>query len=234
MTSFKDYFQNFFIEKYSTTEKNATTKLCSENFLLYFLAHEFNLDSLLQCLSDASLRFEDADACIKLLEEHEQNLQIISNKDERQIIFELLKSTITHEIEKNEKEDDNKKKKEISRLERIVIWNFFDALIFEDRILDNSVSVRTNRKRTYEEISEDIESKYLSKDPSTDLTLNVEESKLYVRSALLKKNSPVFRTILMKKKKDGDGMEIDLIGKSVKDVITFLDFLKFGNCFKSK
>ena len=116
----------------------------------------------------------------------------------------------------------------------IVTLNFFDAMIFEDRILDNSVSIRRNKKRIYEETSEDIESKYLSKDSSADLILVVEGSKLYVKSSMLKKNSPWFRTMLTKTKKVDGIQEIDLPGKLVKDMITFLDFLKFGNCFQSK
>ena len=125
-------------------------------------------------------------------------------------------------------------------LELKIILNFLDALIYEEKVLDNSTQTSRKRRLEWELDFKNCKKQKTScnsfqiETPSTDIILLVDGVKLYVNSFTLTENSPVFKVMLESTFKESQEKLIQLPGKNVKEVVSFLTFMTHHEEIDSK
>ena len=130
----------------------------------------------------------------------------------KELQFEIWKVHIINLLE----EDSNK-----SELHSIL--NFFNFLIYENRVLNEHVKRKFIEEPEYSFYDEINQSDFEEKKNSTDVTLIVNDTKLYVNYHALAEGSPVFKRRL---ESLGDkDLVLELPWKNIKEVLLFLTFL---------
>ena len=133
-------------------------------------------------------------------------------KVSKELQFEIWKVQIINLLE----EDSNK-----SELHSIL--NFFNFLIYENRVLNEHVKRKFIEEPEYPIYDEIKQSDFEGKKNSTDVTLIVNDTKLCVNYHALAEGSPVFKRRL---ESLGDkDLVLELPWKNIKEVILFLTFL---------
>ena len=109
------------------------------------------------------------------------------------------------------------------------IFNFFDFLVYEDRVNDMCpkndfrAAFKENQQQIYQKWSID---EFAMKQKSTDVKLVLKDGELFVDSYVLITNSPIFEKILQKGDENEKGTKIvTLQWKSVQEIVMLLTFL---------
>ncbi|XP_066911876.1 uncharacterized protein [Clytia hemisphaerica] len=103
------------------------------------------------------------------------------------------------------------------------IINFFNFLIYEDRVVDQYAEKKFKKQIEYGIYEKIKQSDFEEKKFGTDVTIIVSGTKLYVSSHILIKSSPVFKRRL---ENLGDKeLILELPWKNIKEVLLFLTFL---------
>jgi len=216
LTSLSDFIEESLVKNFEKFSGNLTRG----DVLFVRMANAFNL-KLLLCL------FMNKDPYVPRPRTAKKNLMLanVFQNLERTLKYEILKNTIMRETVHMPGS------KEF--LELKIILNFLDALIYEDKILDNSTY--NSRKRRLEwdfnfKNSKKQKTSYNSfqiKTPATDVQLLVGDVKLYVNSFTLTENSPVFKVMLQSTFRESQEKLIQLPGKNVTEVVSFLTFMLY-------
>ena len=116
--------------------------------------------------------------------------------------------------------------------EMLSILNFFDHIFYDDNVID--ILPKNKRGEIFQKAPFQFKTRCVigritcGEDFVDRATLIVENKRIHVKSFILTDNSPVFKTMLQSTSfKEGQTKTIELPGKSLDEVVYFLEFLRY-------
>ena len=195
------------------------------NYLATFMAKEFHFISLIRTFGKAGLVND------KILK---RNMAIFLNSYSlpKEISYELVKNSIKilfHEVDEKNLTFLDRHKQHYA--EMISILNFFDNVFYDDNVIDISPKNKKGKifSKAFQYSTNNVIRKITCAEDFVDrATLIIEDKRIHVKSFILTDNSPVFKTMLHSTSfKEGQTKTIELPGKSLDEVVYFLEFLQY-------
>ena len=196
------------------------------NYLATFMAKEFHFISLIRTFVKAGLVND------KILK---RNMAIFLNSYSlpKEISYELVKNSIKilfHEVDEKNLTFLDRHKQHYA--EMISILNFFDNVFYDDNVIDISPKNKKGKifSKAFQYSTNNVIRKITcdAEDFVDRATLIIEDKRIHVKSFILTDNSPVFKTMLHSTSfKEGQTKTIELPGKSLDEVVYFLEFLQY-------
>ena len=194
-----------------------TGTLQLEQLNILQIADEFGLEKL---VNSFIIDLKGIHFLVQQLKEHSS-----FEKMSKEVRFEIIKTIMKSHISEN----------------LVPIFEFFDFLIYEDRIIDHCPKrrFRVEQPEKHEQYSIYKELKmsdFNTKTFFTDLTIKVNDgTKLYVNSHLLSENSPVFAKRLKKIVPNEDEEKVMVLPwTNMDELMLFLTFLQKPRCIDRK
>ena len=206
------------VEEYLTKSRrfglaSYTGTLQLKHLTILQIADEFGLEKLVNSFITG---LKEVHFTVQQLKDHS------FEKMSREVRFEIIKTIMKSHISRN----------------LVPIFEFFDFLIYEDRIIDHCPKrkFRVEQHEQYSIYKELKMSDFNTKTFFTDLTIKVNDgTKLYVNSHLLSESSPVFAKRLKEivPKEDEEKVMV-LPWTNMDELLLFLTFLQKPRCIDSK
>lgn len=195
-------------------------KLQLEHLDILLIADEFGLEKL---LNSFMIELKDTYFSVYQLKKHSS-----FEKMNREVRFEIIKTMIKSNVAVNSNE-------------LMAIFEFFDFLIYEDRIIDRCPKRRfrveqPSKHEQYSIYKELKMSDFNTKTFYKNLTIKVNDgTKLYVNSQILSESSPVFAKKLSEVVPEDDGeLIMELPWTNMDELLLFLKFLQAPRCIDRK
>ena len=234
LTDYEKHLENFLLHDHPKGPSQLSRSvLTADSFKILLLAIQFDLDELKEAFMAKEPRlanpFEEAYG----RSENTLMFQDIFRDADRLLKYEIIKNTISFfsEVEK--------KNKVHKAMELEVLFNFFDFMIYEKIIQNNVVP---SRKRSWSLVEASVTSgakkakqtpnNFLTRSLKSDVSLIVDDVKLYISPFTLKENSLVFKRMLESSFKEGREQTIELPDKNLDEIVQFLHLLKFPRDIK--
>ena len=203
------------------------------------VAYEYNLDSYLSTFMAKSFHLISVQRSTKRYDAEftitvcDKDVVFLNNSLPKEIAYELVKNSIKiifHEVNK----DHFKilQSYESGYAEMLSILIFFDQVFYDDNVIDVLPKNKKGQifKRTpYQYRTSSLIGKITCAEDFIDrATLIVEDKRIHVKSFVLTDNSPVFKAMLQSTSfKEGQTKTIELPGKSLDEIVHFLEFLLY-------
>ena len=145
--------------------------------------------------------------------------------------FENMSKPNRYELWKNTLIDAfNKLDSAHNKVELMTIFNYFDLLIYQDRVVDLCPGKDFLEPSSFAYNKNDITKISCPQDFEDCVKLIVEDRKIYVKPFVLTDNSPVFKAMLQSTSfKEGQTKTIELPGKSLDEIVYFIKYIQFPN-----
>ena len=119
-----------------------------------------------------------------------------------------------------------------NEVELLTIFNYFDLLIYQDRIVDLCPGIDFLEPLNFVYDKNDIEKITCAEDFVDRATLIIEDKRIHVKSFILTDNSPVFKTMFHSISfKEGQTKTIELPGKSLDEIVYFIKHVQYPNLY---
>ena len=196
------------------------------NYLSTFMARTFHFISLRR----PNGKCHGAEFTI---DKNDMDVFLNSSTLPKEIAYELVKNSIKvlfHDIKDHNLNILNTYNKGYG--EMLSILNFFDHIFYDDNVID--ILPKNKRGQIFQKEPFQFKTRCVigritcGEDFVDRATLIIEDKRIHVKSFILTDNSPVFKTMLQSTSfKEGQTKTIELPGKSLDEVVYFLEFLHY-------
>ena len=171
------------------------------------------------------------------IDKNDMDVFLNSSTLPKEIAYELVKNSIKilfHDIDDGRGYNDFKILDTHNKGygEMLSILNFFDHIFYDDNVID--ILPKNKRGPIFQKAPFQFKTRCVigritcGEDFVDRTTLIVENERIHVKSFILTDNSPVFKTMLQSTSfKEGQTKTIELPGKSLDEIIYFLEFLHY-------
>ena len=205
LLSFKEHIEEYFFQYHNHGLRNFKGKnIRLNNLQLLQLADKHNL--IKYCAA-----FLQQTTCLPFGNDYQKENFFKSSSAE--LTYEILKKVITTELYSND-------------IEVLVIFNFLDLILYENRVPDLSLTKRYENQ-TPSQVKMQTPTFNLMKntEDKNEVIVKVEGYEIHINSIVLTEASPVFRAMLNSTFKEGHEKIVNLPGKKINGVLEFFSYL---------
>jgi len=205
LSSFKEHIEDYFFHHHHNGLINFNGKLTLEALTILKLADKHKL--VKYC--DAFLRNTQK---IPYCQNNERNFRACFKSSSPKLRYEVLKKIVLYNCDGNTK-----------LIEIIVIFNFLDLILYDNRVHDLSIRNPYQgddelKRPTAIDLTNDI-------GDENNVIVKVEGHEIHINSITLTENSRVFHTMLNSTFREGQERIVELPGKKIDDVLEFFSYL---------